>query len=548
MSEGNKRYLGDVFINSENYETQREFFKDIIESYQYKYGGDFDASTLQGKTIEDFATSEQGEKAESAILSPLLFGKTEIANISDPQYIYTDAILLGRSNSEDFAEEGDLDELDWYKNLNKDNLTEALVDIYNQVKNIQDSLNANIDAKTDSTNFNELEDRMDALYDNFVEENGNSFDFNASYVNGLRFILISQDDYDNLSSEEQNYWKNVFIIKDANQIPPAYNAPYNLALTDGYSFRVALDVEEGEYFLDVTNGLTNDTWQHICSLDELLSGVDLDSHVLSSLERTLLEAIENISPSSINNNWESYPFLSSSLHDDFVEEIKINGSSSKVTTTINNETKFKTVDLDINSIATSIATSITNSIVNPLKNNTVNPLSQKVTALEQTVGTNTSEIDTISDQITGINRENNNRISDITSLRSQLNTIQRDLNSISSNLSSSLSELNNSIKTWTEIELINNSKQRVTLYVNEFVRICELKYQNFVVTVPQANGHQTLHEGLIPEAYRPNRYIYGPVNIDQAVMSVTPKGNIGLRGGIKRTNKEEYYTTIMWHY
>ena len=70
MSDGNKRYLGDVFINEDDYEYQKQFFEDIIESYQWKYGGNFDASTLQEKVPEDFATAEQGANAYAAILSP----------------------------------------------------------------------------------------------------------------------------------------------------------------------------------------------------------------------------------------------------------------------------------------------------------------------------------------------------------------------------------------------------------------------------------------------------------------------------------------------
>ena len=66
MADGNKRYLGDVFINKENAERQRQFFKDIIESYQYKFGGTFDAATLQGMDVSEFATKEQGDKAENA--------------------------------------------------------------------------------------------------------------------------------------------------------------------------------------------------------------------------------------------------------------------------------------------------------------------------------------------------------------------------------------------------------------------------------------------------------------------------------------------------
>ena len=153
MSDGNRRYLGDVFIQEENYERQKKFFKDVIESYQWKYGGNFDASTLQGKTPDDFATKAQGENADRALLAPLFLGKSPIGSTTNRQYIYTDAVLLERDD------DSEIDSVEWYKNLDKDNLTEALVDIYRQVTAKYNELENEISTKLDSS-----------IYENFFQK------------------------------------------------------------------------------------------------------------------------------------------------------------------------------------------------------------------------------------------------------------------------------------------------------------------------------------------------------------------------------------------
>lgn len=119
----------------------------------------------------------------------------------------------------------------------------------------------------------------------------------------------------------------------------------------------------------VTNGLTDD-WKNICSLDDLLAGSDLDSIIKDFIEnkdfiieeQSFINTILNVDPDAVNSDWLNYPFLSSSLHDDFVETVLINGSSTNVNTTINNTTKFKTVDLNINNIVNGIVTPINTSL------------------------------------------------------------------------------------------------------------------------------------------------------------------------------------------
>ena len=427
MSTGDKRYLGDVFINQENYERQKQFFRDVIDSYQYKYGGSFDAATLQGKIPEDFATKEQGEKADRAILSPLLLGKTEIVNISDSQYIYTDAILLDR-------EDGRLDALSWYKNLTNDDVTDALIDIYNQVDAIRIALQNNIDQKLNADTYNTFieedygpfKENVEELFEEFEDENGNMVKkLNAQLVNGIRFILITQDAYDALTTQEKEYWRNVYIIKDPSEIPPDYADPMKWQLTDGYIFRI----NNGN--LEVSNGLS-DTWKIICSLDDLLSGADFEGMIKEYIEEgeydipaeKIWEIIVDRSSSDVDNNWDDYPFLSSSLHDDFVKNITINGSSTNVSESVNPSTSFKTVDLNIEN-------TINSSSKIASMDGLIGGMNQTLEGLSSTVGTLNNAVNNSNN---GILKVNGDQTASINDLYGQLGDINRNIISLRNDL------------------------------------------------------------------------------------------------------------------
>ena len=439
MSNEDKRYLGDVLINAENYERQKQFFRDIIESYQWKFGGNFDAATLQEMVPEDFATKEQGEKADLAILSPLLLGKTEITNLSDYQYIYTDAIRLDR-------EDTGLDILEWYQDLGNDNLTEALIDIYNQVMDIRDALQNNIDEKLDVNTYNKfitddytpLKNSISGISETFTDENEDEVTkFNADLVNGLRFILITQDAYDALPSASKTYWRNVYIIKKPSEIPPDYADPMHLQLTDGYTFRV------NNGYLQVSNGLTTE-WKNICTLDELLSGANFDNIIQSFIEEgdyvianeSIINSILNISPTTVNDNWQSYPFLSSSLHDNFVEDILINNSSINVNTSLDND-GFKTVNLDLNTI---IDNKLNPAVSN--LNNIIDTEKAKITTAQQ-------NISSIQTQIGTLNTSNTNHESSLNTIQNQLDNINNTLTSVNTNINN----LSNAIGNWVTVNI-----------------------------------------------------------------------------------------------
>lgn len=440
MSNGDKRYLGDVLIDAENYERQKQFFRDIIESYQWKFGGNFDASTLQDKGPEDFATRAQGERADKAILGPLWLGHTPIGDEAGVQTIDTDAVKLDRTVEA-------LNLIDWYKDLTNDDVTDALIDIYYQVMDIQDNLDDKIQQKLDSSiynnfianDYNELKNSLTGIFEVFTDEHGEEIvRFNTDFVNGLRFILITQDAYDELPQATKKYWRNIFIIKDAEDIPPEYVDPMKLQLTDGYSFRVA------EGYLQVNNGLS-EQWGNICSLEDFINNSDFDNKIKSVIEGTgytlnsqvLIESLKDISPVTINATWQDYPFLSSSLHDDFVETVLINGSGANVNTIIDQTNRFKTVDLDINTIL--------NNKVDPAITNLNNIISTE----QNKLSTAQTNISSLQSQIGTLETNNSSHTTELRNINSRLTDIQNSIEATQT----SINDLRTDIGNWQSYSL-----------------------------------------------------------------------------------------------
>lgn len=423
MSDGNKRYLGDVFINEDNYEYQKQFFKDIIESYQWKYGGNFDASTLQEKVPEDFATAEQGAKADSAILSPLHLGRKEILNLADQQYIFPDAIQIDKDTETDSGRY--ISFIQWFDELEDTaNLSEMLYTIYQNTINITDNLN---NIKLDKNTYNQfisqdytpLKELVTNSFAIFTDEFGTKVTkINADLINGLRFRLITQDAYDSLSDAEKTYWRNVFIIKD--EIPPDYEDPMQWSLSDGYEFRI----DDGK--LQVHNVLSND-WADICTLEDLLSGAGVRSMVKDIMGEDISDVINDIQPIEVEKHWEEYPFLSSSLHGVYTKDLLINETNTYVTSNLDNKDSLKYLNIDMNQIlidnevlksdgstrineivdnftrqlnSQDIRIKNINNSVSQLQNDTrVSALQNDVTALRGSINSNSARISTLEKSI-----------------------------------------------------------------------------------------------------------------------------------------------------
>ena len=383
MSDGNKRYLGDVFINKENYEYQKKFFKDIIESYQWKYGGNFDAATLQEKTPDDFATAEQGAKADIAILSPLLLGKQEILNLAQSQYIYTDAIKIDTDG--DATDSGRFISLiTWFDDLDEEaNLSEMLYTIYRNTIDITNmKLDTSVFEEFRDGRFKKIEDIIYRVFEIFTDENGNEeIKLNADLVNGLRFILITKEEYEKKSEAEKNYWRNIFIIRD--EIPSLYEDPMKWALSDGYEFRVHNGM------IQVKCELSND-WTDMCSLADFLEGANIEGmikRIVGEELENLLALIKNIDPKNIDTEWRDYPFLSSSLHDIYIKSTLIDGETTytEIMTDPNDDLSFANINMK--------QILIDNEVLGPNGNKRINQMydlindnESRITALEADVG------------------------------------------------------------------------------------------------------------------------------------------------------------------
>ena len=464
MSDGNKRILGDVWINQENLDRQREFFQDIIESYQDKYGGQFDASTLQGLQASDFATAEQGVLATHAIQDPLWLGKKRIENIVDRQYIYSDAVLIDRDQSDENSSSYEITNIDWF-DAPVNNLTDALVKIYNKIIEISTNLN---ETKLDSdefdnfvdTRFKPIEDQYDESRIEFIDHTtgGTKQGLNADLVNGIRPILITQDEYNRLSNSQNqddlnviNDWRNFFIFVDS--LPSTYNQPWEYSLTDPYSFRI------NDNYLQVKNNIGT-TWTNVAPLQDFLTGANFDDTIQNFIEDTsdfeinstsLLNSLENLSTTDINENWDDYPFLSSDLHNNFISQITCNDTESPyITETIDNN-QFKNIDIDLNQALKDAQ----------VLNNDGTP---KINGIQNTLTTYGSDITDIQQSIFSISDQINNNIipdelansRDINDIKTQLSQISNQLATISNNLQNSIQIGNKSSKGWVEYTPTHN--------------------------------------------------------------------------------------------
>lgn len=458
MAEGNKRYLGDVVINEENYKRQRQFFNDIIENKQGSRGGTFDAYGLWDETsgtvkkASDFATAEEGQLARSALQSDsVIIGANKrqpLINSVDPQHIYTDGVFLDDSDTE-------LMTIDWLSNLDSNTLSAALIAIDNKATEIINMFDDKLDVETYNDflteTFNPLKESLDEVFEEFTDQDGDTVTkLNASLVNGIRFILTTQEKYDALPEATKKYWRNFFVIRDPNDIPPEYVDPMTWQLTDGYTF----EVRDG--YLCLNNGLSPE-WKQICSLQDLLSGSDISTIIYNYIvdpnnsyiipANNIRQSISLVSPNDIDSQWRDYPFLSSNLHDDFIKGLTVNNSTTGVTSSVDSN-GFKNVNLDINSIIDNRVNPTLTSLQSSL-----NSLSGSVTTLENASGA-------LADRILEEEKKSTNytkQIGDIgsTSIAQQLSDLNDNLAALRSDLTdlSDSLDADNREKAWIKYEV-----------------------------------------------------------------------------------------------
>ena len=209
--------------------------------------------------------------------------------------------------------------------------------------------------------------------------NTNTF-FSADMVNGLHFILITQEEYDNLDSELKDNWHYVYIIRDDINTFDDYADPTKIYTTSGLKFKFRVDPETQESDNPKLQFAVNDReWQEFTNLYYIKGENDMGLIPYDNLQATFEEkANKETTLESFNENSESidkYPsnkVLTKSLNklqimiDDVNAKIKkLNGNkevtkatSMTIETIINNVSSDEADIVNINSQISSINASL----------------------------------------------------------------------------------------------------------------------------------------------------------------------------------------------
>lgn len=557
MSDGNKRILGDVWINEENLNRQREFFRDIIESYQDKYGGEFDASTLQGLRASDFATAEQGALAANAIQDPLWLGRKRIANIDSPQFIYTDAVRLDKDETNTDSSAYQLANNSWF--ADDDNVTDALMRIYFKVQEIRTEMLSEFDDKLDEELFDtfltEDFDPIKTIINNakteFTDINtgDTKIGLNASLVNGIRPILITEDAYNDLKESEDendqniiNDWRNFFIFVDS--LPSTYNQPWEYSLTDPYSFRI----HDG--FLQVRNNV-NTEWANIAPLEDFLSGANFDNIIKTYLttandfniqSTSLLNSLHLLSATTINENWSDYPFLSSLLHDDYIQNIKFNGSSNYITASVDPTTSFKGVDINLTQILKDYK------ILKANGSSNIQAISSKVNANEANISQLDSSVRSIQNDIDNTMKPQLNDYGDrITANESNIETNKNNITTLQGNVG-------NVRYGWTKTYFRNNADTASITNVGEVWYNKELSlccvYINGLYFDHNGSkaGEWEYPDARVPWFLRPPVPLYGSTSNPNMEALINDLGVIRVKHSGTKSTRYGIWASFMYNY
>lgn len=98
--------------------------------------------------------------------------------------------------------------------------------------------------------------------------------------------------------------------------------------------------------------------------------------------------------------------------------------------------------------------------------------------------------------------------------------------------------------TWTKKNLWTSGDNYATIWVNENIKLCHLKYYHKSVSV--SGDEKTLHTGLIPISYRPSPSVMSGCYNPHVSIGVTTKGDIICVSDSSATRTVN--CNVMWNY
>lgn len=307
--EDNRRYIAEAWIsNGKEEEFKKSFLQALVEQWQH-HGNGFCADKLDGYHYEDIV--QMIEDRLKQVMSEFNIGHTEFRaeRESMDYYLGLDAIKL-YNDEFDINENEDL--LPWEREDQEDLLAEqipSLASILLQLYNLTyfGEENENEEKLTNRETF--------AIYKQIIIECGEMLEqwytkydvntglLNADSVNGLRFFIYTQAQYDDLKAraktfedkEEEGYEAyegdynklhsihNVFIIKEPEDI---IASGYEDGIYDGNPDTAVINKY---YKFRVSNGMLQYThedslvWHDMCPIEDFIDKQTVEDYLLEIL-------------------------------------------------------------------------------------------------------------------------------------------------------------------------------------------------------------------------------------------------------------------------
>lgn len=313
-AENNRKYIAEAWIeNGKEEEFKKSFLNALIEQWQGHRddGSGLDADKLDGHHYSEI--EEEIEDIQNRMITTFEIGFQQIIP-SDPDDIKRyklgfEAIQLFLPGKDGYSNE-DL-ELPWenravpYKETEIPTLHDAFRLLYEEIKNTMVSVEKyneefyNPFYKEDG--YIEKLDKISSALHN-IDNNGN---INAQTINGLRFYVVTQTQYDEMKQnypDKVNNIHNIFIIKSEEDLAAngyddyIYDGNPDIATPDRYyRFRVAdIKIEEGVYekWLQYCyDSLPDDEahWKDMCKANDF---IDLE-YLKSQIKPEVLNILPN---------------------------------------------------------------------------------------------------------------------------------------------------------------------------------------------------------------------------------------------------------------
>lgn len=295
--------------------------------------------------------------------------------------------------------------------------------------------------------------------------NTNTF-FSADMVNGLQFILITQEEYDNLNSELKDNWHYVYIIRDDINTFDDYADPTKIYTTSGLRFKFRVDPETQESDNPKLQFAVNDgEWQEFTNLYYIRGKNDAGLIPYDNLEAVFEEKTnKETTLESFNGNRNSidkYP-------------------SNKILTESLN--KLQALIDDVNSKITKLNGGQTVTETNSM---TIQRIISKVSSDEE-------DIEEINSQISSINTDLAQIQSDINDLKGSTDSLSKSHSSLNTTTTNHIKNTSNPHKvTKSQIGLGNVRNLAIYMgYFSQKVGAKDSKYYDVKSGIPKdRKGH-----------------------------------------------------------